>query len=105
MPDIGVRARTADPSIKGRRRAEIERESGLGGALEPLFLAGSDDDRLAGAEPHGCARLPVLVPELVEPCVDGLQLGGDGRVVCLRKSLPELGTAGALDVDLVMDLL
>jgi len=105
MPGIGVCAGAADPSFEGRRRAELEREGGLGGALEPLFLAGSNDDRLAGAEPHGCAGLPVLVPELVESRVDGLQLGGDGWVEGLRKSLPELGAAGALDVDLVMDLL
>jgi hypothetical protein len=76
-----------------------------GGALEPLFLAGSNDDRLAGAEAHGGAGLPMLVPKLVETCVDGLQLGGYGRVVGLREGLPQLCAACALDIDLSVYLL
>jgi hypothetical protein len=40
------------------------------------------------------------VPELVEPCVDGLQLSGDGRVVGLREGVPQLCAACALPIDL-----
>jgi hypothetical protein len=73
-------------------------------ALEALFGAGAGDDVLAVAPAELRAEAAVFVPELLEAFVEPADLLADGRVVPLRKALPQLDPLLAQLVDLVMDL-
>ena len=61
----------------------------LGGALEPLFGARATNDLLALAEAKAGLLAAERLPELLQACVELLDLALDGRVETLGKTLPE----------------
>jgi hypothetical protein len=70
-------------------------------SAEALFGAGALDDLLTVAVKHGGPRLPVLVPEIVDPLVQLLELGGDlGLVALFGQDVPQLGSTGGGTLDL-----
>src|ERR1051325_7109508 len=64
--------------------------SGSGGALEALFDPGACDDRVAVAEADAGAKCAVLVPQLVESCVERTDALADLGVVGNGELMPEL---------------
>lgn len=46
----------------------------------------------------------MLPPEVVEPVVELLQLGGEGGIASLAERAPELGSVAAQPVDLIVNL-
>lgn len=75
-----------------------------GGSLEALLGACARDDPVAVSEAQPGPEEPVLVPEVGEPLVELLQLGGDVGVASLSERAPELGSAPAQPVDLIVNL-
>src|SRR5207342_3503700 len=61
----------------------------LCGALEPLFGPGSPDDLVTLAESDARTLRSDLRPELVELCVERLDLLDHRRIASLRKRVPE----------------
>src|SRR5207302_932125 len=74
------------------------------GALEPFLDPGSGDDVIAIAEAESCLQRALLVPEVVEPVAQALELGGGAGVIAVGQKVPELRPALARQLDLVVDL-
>ena len=76
------------------RLPDVLRQAGqpqsLGGALEALFGSGPADDLLTLAEAKPRLLVPERLPELVELCVEILDLGRDRRVETLGEAVPEI---------------
>ena len=82
LPKGAWRGLAGEPWVHPRYAARLRR---LG--------AGALDDLLPVAVEHGGPRLTVLVPEIVDPCVQLLELGGDlGLVTLLGQDVPQLGS-------------
>src|SRR4051812_33777580 len=89
----------------GRRMSPRPRtDRALSGPLEPLFDAGAGHDVLAVTEPEDRLGVPLLVPEGLELLAQTLELGGDGRVMTLRKGVPQLGPPLARLLDCLMNV-
>src|SRR5439155_14632220 len=76
----------------------------LGGSLEPFLDPGSGDDVVAVAEAESRLQRALLVPEVVEPVTQALELDGDAAVVAVGKGVPELRPALARELDFLVDL-
>src|SRR5947208_3178535 len=76
----------------------------LGGSLEPFLDPGSGDDVVAIAEAEGRLQRALLVPEVVEPVTQALELGGGAGVIAVGQRVPELRPALARQLDLVVNL-
>src|SRR5205814_6200014 len=100
------RARGGESLVRGRHVRFVSggRSEDLGGALESLFDPRSGDDVVAVAEAEGCLQRALLVPEVVEPVTQTLELCGRGRVVSRGKDAPQLGPPLACFLDLLVDL-
>jgi len=90
-------------------RASDVRESprvraALRGALETLFRTCPANDLFALAELQACLLDPEGLPEVYEPCVEILDLGLDGQVEPVGKTMPELLPLFRELFDLGMDL-
>src|SRR5439155_1476956 len=89
-------------------RVTICRSAESGGALsrplETLFDAGSRDDVVAVAEAQHRLGVPLIVPECLQAIAQTFELGGNGRIVTLRKGVPQLGPPLARLLDLTMNL-
>jgi hypothetical protein len=86
--------------------AEIKAAEGadLCGPFQTLFESRSLDDLLWIAETEFGAESAVLTPELLEPCVEGRQLGSRLGIVTPRQLEVELGPALARAIDLLVNL-
>ncbi len=76
----------------------------LRGALEPLFGAGPANDLFALAEPEAGLLQTEGLPEVLEACVELLDLGLDGGVEPLGEAVPEFLTLFREPLDLEVDL-
>ena len=72
----------------------------LGGAGEPLVLAGALDDRVTVAEANVCARLAPLVPQIGNPLFEVLMLCCQPRIVAAGQLAHDLRPAYGEPVDL-----
>src|SRR5438132_4110401 len=91
---------------RGRRRRREGRLLGRasGCALEPFLDPGPGDDVVAVAEAEGRLQRALLVPEVVEPVTQPLELGGGAGVVAMGKRIPELRPTLARQLYLVVNL-
>src|SRR6059058_2421494 len=89
--------------VRGRRRRRGGRIL-LCGALESFLDPRPGDDLVAVAEAESRLQRALLVPELVEPVTQALELDGDARVVAMGKGIPELRPPLARLLDLVVNL-
>ena len=62
----------------------------LGGALQPLFVAGALDDVVTLAEADACSLDSVLFPQLRDLVLELRVLVGESRVVLLAEHTQEL---------------
>ena len=74
-------------------------------ALETLFGAGAPDDLFALAEAEAGLLPAKRLPELLETCVELLDLALDGRVEAVGEELPELLALLRELLDLGMELI
>jgi hypothetical protein len=77
----------------------------LGGALQPLFVAGALDDLVTLSEADTCTLDSVLFPETRDLVFEARVLGGESRIVLLaqdaEKLRPLLGQRFDLGSDVV----
>jgi hypothetical protein len=77
----------------------------LGGALQPLFVAGTLDDLVTFAEADAGSLDPVLFPQARDLVLETRVLGGESRIVLLaqdaQKLRPPLGQRFDLGSDVV----
>ena len=77
----------------------------LGGALQPLFVAGALDDLVTFAEADACTFDAVLFPQLRDLVLETRVLGRESRIVLLaedaQKLRPPLGERFDLGSDVV----
>lgn len=78
---------------------------GLRGALEALFRARATDDLLALAEAKTCLLDAKRLPELLQACVDVLELCLYRRVEAVGETMPELLAILRQLLDLGMELI
>src|SRR5438876_8718912 len=76
----------------------------LGGSPEPLHDPGSGYVGVAVAEAEGRLQRALLVPEVVEPVTQALELGGGAGVIAVGQRVPELRPALARQLDLGVNL-
>ena len=62
----------------------------LGGALQPLFVAGALDDLVTLSEPDTRSLDPVLFPQLRDLVLETRVLGGESRIVLLAEHAQKL---------------
>jgi hypothetical protein len=100
-----VHAAYSDNTLVEALDGEEDVSQALCGAAEALFGAGALDDLLTIAVEHGGPRLPVLVPEIVDPPVQLFELGGDlGLVTLFGQDVPKLGSTGRGAFDFSSDV-
>ena len=65
-------------------------EGVLGGALQPLFVAGALDDLVTFAKTDACTLDAVLFPQLRDLVLEARVLGGESRIVLLAEDAQKL---------------
>lgn len=107
LNDVGPGEEGENPSsgadVRFERR-ELGRRKDLGGPLEPLLNSCSGDDVVAISKAECGLQRSLVVPETVEVVAQTFELGGRGRVVTLRKLVPQLGPPLADLLDLLVDV-
>ena len=77
----------------------------LGGALQPLFVAGALDDLVTLAEADACTLDSVLFPETRDLVFEARVLGGESRIVVLAEDAEELRPSFGQRFDLGSDVM
>ena len=77
----------------------------LGGALQPLFVAGALDDLVTLSETDACTLDSVLFPEARDLVFEARVLGGESRIVVLAEDAEELRPPFSQRFDLGSDVM